>query len=97
MFKPLMDTETKAIIQLRLSSLQRQLKDMGLQVEFTVEAISYLLKEGHDPQFGARPLKRLITKEVINELSKMILADKIQKDKPIIVDSFENQMVFRNS
>ncbi len=97
MFKPLMNTETKAIIRLRLTALQQQLKDMGLQVEFADEAIDYLLKEGHDPQFGARPLKRLITREVINELSKMILAEKIIKEKPIIVDCFENKLVFRNS
>jgi len=97
MFKPLMDSETKSIIKLRLTALQQQLLDMGLQVQFTDEAIDYLLKEGHDPQFGARPLKRLITREVINELSKMILADEIQKDKPILVDSFENRLIFRNS
>ncbi len=69
---------------------------MDIEMEYTDELVAHFTKEGYDPQFGARPLKRLINRELINQLSKMILADKIDKSKPVIADSFEDAIVFRN-
>ena len=58
--------------------------------------ISLIAHQGYDPQFGARPLKRLITKEVINQLSKMMLSDGIERNKPIVADNIEGEIIFRN-
>jgi ATP-dependent Clp protease ATP-binding subunit ClpB len=74
----------------------RQLADAGFVLEITDEAVEWLAQLGYDPQFGARPLKRVLQKKVLNELSKKILTGEVNKEKPIIVDSFEQQIVFRN-
>ena len=79
-----------------MNNLKKQLVDMDIHMEYTDELADYFAKEGYEPQYGARPLKRLINKELINELSKMILADKIDKNKKVIADSFNGQIVFRN-
>jgi ATP-dependent Clp protease ATP-binding subunit ClpB len=81
MFKPLIESEITQIVRLQLKDLQKTLKTMDVQLEFSDDAIQWFGHEGYDPQFGARPLKRLINREIINELSKMIIGDKIQKVK----------------
>ncbi len=96
MFKPLIESEITQIVKLQLKDLQKTLRNMDIQLEFTDEAIEWFGHEGYDPQFGARPLKRLINKEIINQLSKMILADKIQKDIPIVADVINDEVIFRN-
>jgi ATP-dependent Clp protease ATP-binding subunit ClpB len=96
MFKPLLQGDIKEIVKIQLNNLKKQLVDMDIHMEYTDELADYFAKEGYEPQYGARPLKRLINKELINELSKMILADKIDKDKKVIADSFNGQIVFRN-
>jgi ATP-dependent Clp protease ATP-binding subunit ClpB len=68
----------------------------GIQLTFSDYAINYLADNGYDPQFGARPLKRLIQKAIVNQLSKRILAGDIDKSKPVLVDVFDNTVVFRN-
>jgi ATP-dependent Clp protease ATP-binding subunit ClpB len=68
----------------------------GIQLTFSDYAIDYLAENGYDPQFGARPLKRLIQKAIINQLSKRILAGDIDKTKPVLVDVFDGTVVFRN-
>ena len=68
----------------------------GVQLEFTDYALEFLADQGFDPQFGARPLKRLIQKEIVNAMSKKILAGDIDKDHPVLVDVFDNTVVFRN-
>jgi ATP-dependent Clp protease ATP-binding subunit ClpB len=68
----------------------------GVQLEFTDYALDHLAENGYDPQFGARPLKRLIQKEIVNQLSKKILANDVDKSKPVIVDVFDGVVVFRN-
>ena len=65
-------------------------------VEFSDYALEFLADQGFDPQFGARPLKRLIQKEIVNQLSRRILAGDIDKDRPVLVDVFDNTVVFRN-
>lgn len=96
MFKPLLQNDIKDIVKIQLKNLKKQLLEMDIELEFTDDLVDYFAKEGYEPQYGARPLKRLINKELINELSKMILADKIDKNKKVIADSFDQQIVFRN-
>ncbi|HMU72164.1 MAG TPA: hypothetical protein PKD93_05475, partial [Ferruginibacter sp.] len=68
----------------------------GINLQFSDYAMDYLAENGYDPQFGARPLKRLIQKEIVNQLSKRILAGDIDKTKPVLVDVFDGTVVFRN-
>ena len=96
MFKPLMKNEIKGIIEIQLKGLQSMLKNQNIDLEFTPFALEYLVDQGFDPQFGARPLKRVIQKEIINLLSKKIIAGDIDKDKKVIVDVFDGMVVLRN-
>jgi ATP-dependent Clp protease ATP-binding subunit ClpB len=96
MFHPLLKKDIKGIIKIQL----RQLKDLvavsGINLEFSDYLLEFLAENGFDPQFGARPLKRLIQKEIVNGLSKRILMGDIDKTKPVLVDVFDNVVVFRN-
>ncbi|HEX5025535.1 MAG TPA: AAA family ATPase, partial [Agriterribacter sp.] len=97
MFQPLMKSEIRGIINIQLNHLKNLVSlNGGITLEFTDYAIDYLVENGYDPQFGARPLKRLIQKEIVNQLSKKILAGDIDKTKPVLVDVFDNTVVFRN-
>ena len=96
MFKPLKKKEVKKIIEIQLSTLKEVVKKSGIELVFTGYAIDFLVEHGYDPQFGARPLKRLIQKEIVNQLSKKILASTIDKTRPVIVDVFDGVVVFRN-
>ena len=96
MFQPLMKKEIRGIINIQLNNLKRLVAQSGIQLEFSDYALDYLAEKGFDPQFGARPLKRLIQKEIVNQLSKRILAGEIDKSHPVLVDVFDNTVVFRN-
>ena len=96
MFQPLMKKEIKGIIRIQLDNLKDLVAKSGIQLEFSDYALDYLAENGYDPQFGARPLKRLIQKEIINQLSKRILAGDIDKTKPVLVDVFDGVVAFRN-
>jgi len=96
MFRPLMRKEIKGIVKIQLNNLKKLVADSGIQLQFSDYALDYLSEQGFDPQFGARPLKRLIQKEIVNQLSKRILAGDIDKSKPVLVDVFDNTVVFRN-
>lgn len=96
MFKPLMKNELKGIISIQLKSLQKMLLDQGIELEFSSFALDYLAEQGYDPQFGARPLKRLIQKQIVNLLSKKIIAGEIDKGKKVIVDVFDGIVALRN-
>lgn len=96
MFEPLSRAHIAQIVELSLRQLQGQLEEMQIDLSYTPEAVDWLGQLGYDPQFGARPLKRVIQKRVLNELSKKILAGEVNKDTPIILDSFDQQVVFRN-
>ncbi|RFS26423.1 ATP-dependent chaperone ClpB [Chitinophaga silvatica] len=96
MFQPLMREEIKGIINIQLQQLKDMVAKNGMILEFSDYAIEYLSVQGYDPQFGARPLKRLIQKEIINLLSKKILAGDIDKSKPVLVDVFDGVVVIRN-
>ncbi|HUR64766.1 MAG TPA: ATP-dependent chaperone ClpB [Chitinophagaceae bacterium] len=96
MFRPLMRKEIKGIVQIQLNALKRLVAESGIQLQFSEYALEFLAEQGFDPQFGARPLKRLIQKEIVNQLSKRILAGDIDKSHPVLVDVFDNTVVFRN-
>ena len=96
MFQPLNRKEVRKIIEIQLKGLQHLVKDAGIELHFTPYALDFLAENGYDPQFGARPLKRLIQKEIVNQLSKRILAGDIDKSKPVFVDVFDGVVVFRN-
>ena len=96
MFQPLMKKEIKGIIKIQLNALKELISKNGIDLKFTDYALEYLAENGYDPQFGARPLKRLIQREIVNQLSKKILAGDIDKTKPVLVDVFDGTVVFRN-
>jgi ATP-dependent Clp protease ATP-binding subunit ClpB len=96
MFKPLMKAEIKEIITIQLRQLSKLLKEQNIDLHFTDYAIDYLVENSIDSQYGARPLKRVIQKEIINLLSKKIIAGEIDKEKEVTVDVFDNTIVIRN-
>lgn len=96
MFQPLLLNDIKEIIRIQLNNLKEQLAQSGVLLEFTDYALDYLAENGFDPQFGARPLKRLIQKQIVNQLSKKLLSGTIDKSKPVLVDVFDGMVVFRN-
>ena len=96
MFAPLSKDDIKEIVQLQINNLKKMLMKQGITVDATEQAIEYLAKVGFDPQYGARPVKRTIQKEVLNMLSKEILAEKIKTDSIILLDQFDGKLIFRN-
>src|SRR6186713_69719 len=96
MFTPLRRDQIKDIVKLQLRLLKKLVAESGIQLDFSDYALDFLAEQGFDPQFGARPLKRLIQKEIVNTLSKRILAGDIDKSRPVLVDVFDNTVVFRN-
>jgi ATP-dependent Clp protease ATP-binding subunit ClpB len=96
MFTPLTREDVTAIARLQLDILSKHLKKMDIRFHVTEECVEWIAQLGYDPQFGARPLKRVIQRHVMNELSKEILAGKVSKDSDIVLDVFDGKMVFRN-
>jgi len=96
MFNPLLRKEIIGIVQIQLEALKKMLHHAGITIDFSDYALRYLAVQGFDPQFGARPLKRLIQKEITNPLSKKMLAGEIDKSAPVLVDVFDNTVVFRS-
>ena len=96
MFAPLTQADIKQIVRLQLNSIIRLVARENILLEATPEAIDYLAKRGYDPQFGARPVKRVLQKEVMNALSKEILKGNIKAGSVILIDSFDDGLVFRN-
>ncbi|MCC8426023.1 ATP-dependent chaperone ClpB [Mucilaginibacter sp. UR6-11] len=97
MFTPLSRDEIGEIVKLQFRGVQQTLAEMGIVIEASDEALDWLAQLGYDPQYGARPLKRVIQKRILNELSKQILAGKVDKDSKIKLDMFDNQFVFLNT
>ena len=96
LFQPLLKGEIRGIIRIQLEDLRRLVLKNGINLQFSEYLIDYLAENGFDPQFGARPLKRLIQKEIVNQLSKRILAGDIDRSAPVLVDVFDGVVVFRN-
>ncbi|MDT0676001.1 ATP-dependent chaperone ClpB [Autumnicola musiva] len=96
MFTPLNQMDISKIVDFQLRGVKKMLSEQNIVLDATNEAIKYLAKRGFDPQFGARPVKRVVQREVLNKLSKEILAGKIHTDSIILLDEFDNNLVFRN-
>ncbi|MEI2709933.1 MAG: AAA family ATPase [Chitinophagaceae bacterium] len=96
MFQPLLKKQIASIINIQLNGLKKLVATNGIQLVFSDYLVEYLSENGYDAQFGARPLKRLIQKEIVNGLSKKILGGEIDKTKPVLVDVFDGVVVFRN-
>ena len=97
MFTPLNKAEIKQIVSLQIGNARRMLERNGISLDITDKALDLLAEEGYDPEFGARPVKRVIQREILNRLSKGILAGKVDKEKSISIDSDGLQFVFRNN
>ena len=96
MFTPLNEKEIEEIVGLQVKSVKKMLAANGITLEVTPAALHYLAEEGYDPEFGARPVKRVIHRLVLNRLSKDILAQTVDKDRPIIIDVKDDNLVFTN-
>ena len=95
-FTPLTKEQISDVVRLQMKRVSEMLEPQGIRLEITPQAIAYLAEEGYDPDFGARPVKRAIQQFVLNDLSKKLLADEVDRDKPIIIDEFGEGLVFRN-
>jgi ATP-dependent Clp protease ATP-binding subunit ClpB len=95
-FTPLTKEQIADVVRLQMKRVTEMLAPQGIRLECTPQAIAYLAEEGYDPDFGARPVKRAIQQFVLNDLSKKILADEVDRTKPIIIDDFGDGLVFRN-
>ena len=96
MFTPLNEKEIEEIVKLQVDAIKRMLHANGITLEVTPAALNFLAEEGYDPEFGARPVKRVIHRLVLNQLSKDILAQTVDKDRPIIIDMQDGQLLFKN-
>jgi ATP-dependent Clp protease ATP-binding subunit ClpB len=96
MFHPLLKKDIRGIIKIQLKQLKELVAPSGINLVYTDYLVDFLAENGFDPQFGARPLKRLIQKEIVNTLSKRILMGDVDKTKPVLADVFDNVVVFRN-
>jgi ATP-dependent Clp protease ATP-binding subunit ClpB len=96
MFKPLTRAEILTVVGLQVGIIQKMLGKNDIRLRATPNAIQFIATQGFDPQFGARPIKRVIQKNLLNELSKMILEGNVNKDTEIVVDEKEGKLLFRN-
>lgn len=96
MFLPLTKKQIGGVVELQLNRVKKMLEPQGFNLQWTPQAVEFLAEVGYDPEFGARPVKRAIQKYVLNDLSKSLLAEKVNRDKPIIIDCFGDGLVFRN-
>lgn len=97
MFRPLSEKQIHEITKLQIQLLSNHLQKNGIQIHVSDAAIDWIAKAGYDPQYGARPVKRIIQRKLMNDLSKMIIAGNVNRENPITIDADENKLVFRNS
>ncbi len=96
MFQPLNEKQIREIVSLQIGSVHKMLMESGIDLRVTDDAIDYIAKEGYDPQFGARPVKRALQRLVLNELSKAIIAGRVDRNRPVIVELRDGELKFRN-
>lgn len=96
MFAPLNEAEIAQIVRLQLSIVTKMLADNGIELRYTDEAVEHIAQAGYDPEFGARPVKRVLQRKVLNQLSKDILSGNVDKSKPIIIDAVDENIFFKN-
>ncbi|NPD91994.1 ATP-dependent chaperone ClpB [Xylanibacter muris] len=97
MFTPLSKDEIKDVVSLQINAVKKMLEHQGIHLIVTDDAVSYLADEGFDPEFGARPVKRAIQRLILNNLSRQILAEEVDNDKPITIDYDDTELTFRNA
>lgn len=95
-FTPLSKENIREIVRLQFQQIVERMKHQGIDIRMTDAAVQWIGAAGFDPQYGARPVKRILQKQVLNELSKIILAGEVVKNKPITIDIAENRLVFTN-
>lgn len=96
MFTPLNEKEIREIVGLQLNTVKKMVEKNGIDLQFTDAALDFISHEGYDPQFGARPVKRVIQRYVLNELSKEILSGRVDRSRPIVIDRIGDGLVFKN-
>ena len=96
MFAPLNENEIAQIVRLQLKSISKMLKENGIELRYTEEAVNSIAHMGYDPEFGARPVKRVLQRKVLNQLSKDILAAKVDNSRPIVIDAVDEEVYFKN-
>ncbi|CAL2080965.1 Chaperone protein ClpB [Tenacibaculum dicentrarchi] len=96
LFTPLSEKDIKQIVRIQLNGVKKMIAEQHITLDATDDAVAYLAKKGYQPEFGARPVKRVIQKEVLNQLSKEILSGNITTDSVILLDAFDDNLVFRN-
>ena len=96
MFKPLTQLQVEEVVQLQIMLMKQTLKNKGVSIDITEPAVKWLAKIGFDPQYGARPVKRIIQKYIMNELSRRIIGGNIDKDKKVVIDLKNDQLIFEN-
>ena len=97
MFTPLSREEVRQIVELQFKNVTKSMLALGFELQATDEVMDWLGELGYDPQFGARPLKRVMQRKVLNELSKQIIAGTVNKEKPILLKLIKNKLIFENS
>lgn len=95
-FKPLTKENITEIVKMQFAQVLKRLSGSEISIEITSEAVGWLANIGYEPHFGARPVKRILQRYVLNELSKRILSGTVDKDKPIVIDENNGELVFRN-
>lgn len=96
MFEPLTREDVNDIVKIQFKQIAQRLAEQHITISATDEAIDWLAQLGYDPHYGARPVKRVMQKQILNELSKQLLADTVNKDKEIVVDMIDNKFIFLN-
>ena len=96
MFRPLDESQIQKIVELQFDQVREMLKQNGIDLRIKMAALEWIADKGFDPQYGARPVKRMLQKYVVNELSKQILADTVNREKPIVIDVSDGELVFTN-
>ena len=96
MFTPLQQNEIRDIVELQIKHVQKLLERNGVQLEVTTAAVDLFAREGYDPQFGARPVKRVLQRMLLNELSKQLLSGSIDREKIVVIDAKEGNITFEN-
>lgn len=96
MFRPLNENQIADVVRMQFAQVQKMLKDNDIEINISEEAVKWIAHLSYDPQYGARPVKRMMQRELLNELSKMVLADKVDKTKPITIKIKDDKMVFEN-
>ena len=95
-FSPLNESQIRDVVSLQITAIHEMLAKQGIDLRVTNDAIDYIAKEGYDPQFGARPVKRALQRLVLNELSKQIISGRVDSKRPVIVELRDGELHFKN-